>query len=99
MWDIARAVTFFRWFEPTCSSYGFRAAVFGSVMRDGVGNDLDIVIFPRRHIRQDLGGLLRVMAGVAVSVTPGGADESADFSLYEFSLNGGYRLHVSVRSA
>lgn len=62
MWTLEDALLIYKaLLKPAAEEHGFSAAIYGSVLADGAGNDLDVFMVPQRtnHSAADLVNVLR----------------------------------------
>lgn len=61
MWTRDDALLIYRaLLRPAAEQYGFSVALYGSVLLDGEGNDLDVFMVPQRE-NPDMAGLLNTL--------------------------------------
>jgi hypothetical protein len=65
-WTIFEVPARFAPLSELAACYGFLAAVFGSTVIAGKGNDLDVLMRVRRGSQPDLPGFLRAFGGVEI---------------------------------
>jgi hypothetical protein len=69
MWTRDDALLIYRaLLRPVAEQYGFSVALYGSVLLDGEGNDLDVFMVPQRE-NPDMAGLLNTLRRNMRSVT------------------------------
>jgi hypothetical protein len=78
MWTRDDALLIYRaLLRPAAEQYGFSVALYGSVLSDGDGNDLDVFMVPQRE-NPDMAGLLNTLRRNMRAVTDPMGDWNRD---------------------
>jgi hypothetical protein len=86
-WSFADVVGRFEPLAEMAGRHGLLASLFGSTLERGIGNDLDVLMSPRRDMRPDRDGFLAEFGGVETART---IDESKNIWCIKLSKGGRY---------